>query len=123
MPRVRALSIQQPFVEQILRGTKTKEYRSRATRIRERVFLYASMKPGAPDRWKGTGWRPGDLPAGMVVGSVEIVGCEWDEARGVYAYTLARPRRLNPPVVPENRGIAGPGFWRAELPDSVVDAV
>jgi hypothetical protein len=44
IPRdMQALSIRQPFAELILRGTKTKEYRSRPTqRIGERFFIYAS---------------------------------------------------------------------------------
>jgi ASCH domain len=37
----RALSIRQPFVELILTGRKTAEYRSRYTHMRERVYLYA----------------------------------------------------------------------------------
>ena len=43
---MRALSIRQPYAEQILRGTKRFEYRSRPTTIRERVYIYASLKPG-----------------------------------------------------------------------------
>jgi hypothetical protein len=37
----RAPSIRQPLSELILRGDKTLEFRSRLTRIRERVYLYA----------------------------------------------------------------------------------
>ena len=40
---IRAISIRQPFVEMILRGTKKIEYRSRKTNIRECVYLYASL--------------------------------------------------------------------------------
>lgn len=42
----RAISIRQPYVEMILRGVKKVEYRSQVTHIRERVYLYASLKPG-----------------------------------------------------------------------------
>lgn len=45
----RAISIRQPFVELILRGLKKREYRSKPTNIRERVYLYASLKPA---RWR-----------------------------------------------------------------------
>jgi ASCH domain len=38
----RALSIRQPFVEMILIGKKTAEFRSKKTHKRERVYLYAS---------------------------------------------------------------------------------
>src|ERR1700737_4512325 len=40
----RALSIRQPLSELILLGEKTLEFRSRLTRIRERVYLYAGKK-------------------------------------------------------------------------------
>ena len=41
----RAISIRQPYVELILRRRKTREYRSRRTNIRERVYLYAALRP------------------------------------------------------------------------------
>ncbi|MDA8409599.1 MAG: hypothetical protein M0001_04305 [Treponema sp.] len=40
----RAISIRQPYVELILQGAKTEEYRSMPTNIRERVYLYASLR-------------------------------------------------------------------------------
>ena len=41
----RALSIRQPYAEQILRGEKTIEYRSRPTKIiGERFYIYAARK-------------------------------------------------------------------------------
>ena len=40
---MRALSIRQPHAEAIMRGVKTIEYRSRATRIRGRIYIYASL--------------------------------------------------------------------------------
>ena len=40
---MRALSIRQPHAEAIMRGVKMIEYRSRATRIRGRVYIYASL--------------------------------------------------------------------------------
>ena len=43
-----ALSIRQPYAELILRGIKTVEYRTRATRIiGERFHIYAAKKPSA----------------------------------------------------------------------------
>ena len=46
-PRMRALSIRQPYAELILRGIKTIEYRSRRTRIiGERFYIYASTDTG-----------------------------------------------------------------------------
>lgn len=46
-----ALSVRQPYAELILRGIKTIEYRSRATRIiGERFYLYAAGKWPTPKR-------------------------------------------------------------------------
>lgn len=113
-----ALSIQQPFVEQILQGTKKAEYRSSATHIRGRVYLYASMKPAKPERWKGTGYQPGDLPTRALVGTVEIVDCVWDARQQSFAYKLKNPKRLRRHIVPANVRVAGPRFWRPRFPGS-----
>jgi hypothetical protein len=89
---MRALSIRQPYAELILRGIKTVEYRSRATRIiGERFYIYASKGAGKVAVWSedlrvGTppGWmvelaeqirmiEPGAiLPTGVIVGSAVI---------------------------------------------------
>ncbi|MGH9621910.1 MAG: hypothetical protein ACRD45_19660 [Bryobacteraceae bacterium] len=65
----RTISIRQPLVEQILTGTKKREFRSRPTRIRERVYLYATKKLA-----EGAREMPAlaTLPKGRIVGSVEI---------------------------------------------------
>lgn len=39
-----AISIRQPYAEQILQGKKAFECRSRLTRIRGRVYIYAALK-------------------------------------------------------------------------------
>lgn len=101
MPITRALSIQQPFAELILSGKKKYEYRSIPTNIRERVYVYASKKPGPEKRWKDSGFEPGSLPTGVLVGSVEIVGCE--ENSGDYAWKLARPKRAKRMIKPKNQ--------------------
>ena len=41
-----AISIRQPCVEQIFRSIKKEEYRSRPTKIRGRVYVYASLRRG-----------------------------------------------------------------------------
>jgi hypothetical protein len=89
---MRALSIRQPYAEQILRGTKRFEYRSRSTAIRERVYIYASLKPGAAEEFERIRLQPGDLPTGVLVGTVEITDCSGN--RGHYKWHLARPERL-----------------------------
>ena len=112
MPISRAISIKQPFVEQILCGTKRYEYRSLPTNIRERVYLYASLSPRTDkDAWRGMTELKGQLPLGLIVGSVEIVDCKRDS--GGYAYELAGPRRLRVSLKPKNQPL--PVFWRPKF--------
>ena len=107
----RAISIRQPYVELILRGEKTREFRSRATRIRERVWLYAAKTPADDElAWRKSKHAPGNLPTGAILGSVEIVDCRWDPARECFAYLLRNPTRLRTPRHP--KGVPMPSFWR-----------
>jgi len=97
-----ALSIRQPYVELILRGVKTAEYRSRPTRKRERVYLYASTIPADdPEAWQAVGAAPGDLDTGLLVGTVEIAGCTG--ADGTFQWHLRHPRRLRTPRRPTRK--------------------
>ena len=105
----RAISIRQPYVELILRRRKTREYRSRPTNIRERVYLYASLRP-AEWQWEKVRERPGELPVGVIVGTVEIVDCRWDGRAQNYAYILRHPKRLRRHLRP--KGQPTPCFWR-----------
>src|SRR5262249_25276777 len=95
---MRALSIRQPYAEQILRGTKRFEYRSRPTSIRERVYIYAARKPGPEREFARLGVSPGDLPTGVLVGTVEITDCTGSP--GDYRWRLARPKRLRHSLTP-----------------------
>jgi hypothetical protein len=101
MKRMSALSLQQPNAEQVLRGKKKIEYRSVPTNKRERVYIYASKTPHTERSWREIGMKPGDLPTGFLVGTVEIVGCE--DKRGEYRWRLAKPKRLKRPIKPKNR--------------------
>jgi hypothetical protein len=103
----RALSIRQPLSEQILLGKKTEEYRSRLTHIRGRVYLYAGKKVAIIDDFSEE--EAEALPRGMIVGSVEIIGCHKDEKRGGFAWELANPMRYAKPLVAH--GVPQPGFW------------
>jgi len=95
-----ALSIRQPFAELILRGIKKIEYRSILTHKRERVYIYASKVPvDDPGSWAKVKLEPGDLPTGVLVGTVEIVGCIGEP--GDYQWKLARPERLKTPLKPK----------------------
>lgn len=98
---MRALSIRQPYAEQILRGIKRFEYRSRPTRIRGRVYIYASLKPGPEEEFRRMRLQPGELPTGVLVGSVEISNCSGEP--GDYQWHLARPQRLQRLVRPTKR--------------------
>jgi hypothetical protein len=98
---MRALSVCQPFAEQILRGTKKIEYRSRATKIRERVYIYASKTPRPIKDWEKMNMQPGDLPTGVLVGTVEITGCTG--MPGDYKWHLANPQRLARMLKPKNQ--------------------
>ena len=92
MKTMRALSIRQPYAEQILRSSKKIEYRSRPTNIRERVYIYASLTPGYSEDWDAMQMQPGDLPAGVLVGTVEISDCRGKP--GDYEWHLTKPDRL-----------------------------
>jgi hypothetical protein len=59
----------------------------------ERVYLYASKRPGPLDLFAALGCSPGDLPTGVIVGSVEIVGCSGSDSD--YAYYLVRTEALS----------------------------
>jgi hypothetical protein len=101
VPSGRAISIRQPYIEEILRGLKKFEYRSRPTKIRGRVFLYASMSPGDMKRFAILKKAPGDLPTGLIVGSVEIVDCKHDKKRDCFAYKLKSPKRYKKHLKPK----------------------
>ena len=93
VPSGRAISIQQPFIEKILRGIKKFEYRSRATYIRGRVYLYASLKTRQDGNWKRLGMGPDEVPKGLIVGSVEIVDCVYFSDKECFGYKLEKPKR------------------------------
>jgi predicted transcriptional regulator len=107
----RAISIRQPYAELILRGIKKNAFRSRPTVIRERVYIYAALKPATdPQQWGRAKAQPGDFATGVIVGSVEIVGCRQYVRGGGYAYALRKPMRFKKPMRP--RGQPTPCFWR-----------
>ena len=99
----RAISIKQPFVEEILRGIKKYEYRSRPTKIRGRVYLYASLKPREDGNWKRLKMTSDDVPTGVIVGSVEIVDCVYFEDDDCYGYKLKNPKRYKEHLKPKNQ--------------------
>jgi hypothetical protein len=97
----RALSVQQPFAEMIISGKKKFEFRSVATKIRERVYIYVSKTVGPKERWEDSGYEVGSLPVGVLLGTVEVVGCTGTP--GDYAWELARPERAKQLRKPKNQ--------------------
>jgi len=101
MPKMRALSIRQPWAEKILRGEKKIEYRSTACRkLNERVYIYAAPKVEKKEAQEFTemGLRPGDLPTGVLVGIIEFSRCTGEPGNYCWhiknnAKRLARPRK------------------------------
>ncbi len=92
----------------ILTGEKMEEYRKIRTHIRERVYLYAGKKyyKDFPDFAEEDAAL---LPRGVIVGSVEIVGCHEDEEEDCFVWELANPSRYSEPLIPH--GVPQPGFW------------
>lgn len=95
-----ALSVRQPFAEQIMRGTKRIEYRGIKTNIRGRVYIYASLKPRI-DAYEKMKVEPGTFPAGVLIGTVEIVDCK--EKGGEFHWILANPQRVKKFIKPETQ--------------------
>ena len=98
----KALSIRQPYAEMILRGIKKIEYRTMRTNIRGRVYIYASLTPGSIEAFEKINAKPGDFPTGVLVGTVEIIGCETPDGYD-YEWLLDKPERLVQPITADNK--------------------
>jgi ASCH domain len=108
---MKALSIRQPWAELILRGEKIVEAGPMPTNKRgERVYIYAGKNRIEDEEESRNAAEYGidvvSLPRGVLVGTVEIVGCEplepghgnaacflVTESTGGYAWLLSNPRR------------------------------
>ena len=88
MRSLRAFSVHQPYADRILSGIKRYEYRSIPTRIRGRVYIYASLKTFSN--------RNRHLLRGKILGTVEVIACEWSSRKACYRWKLSRPRRIQP---------------------------
>lgn len=98
----RALSIRQPHAELILRGKKRIECRKSLTNIRGRVYIYASLSPAEQKYFDQLRAKPGDFPTGVIVGTVEIIGCEKIEDHD-YEWELSNPIRFETPIEADNK--------------------
>jgi hypothetical protein len=90
----RALSIRQPHAELIMLGEKDTEYRARATSVRGRIAIYASLSPEYLDEAEDYGLDAGKLPRGVIIGTVELYDCEDGD------WLLRGPKRLATPLKP-----------------------
>lgn len=106
MPRkLKALSLRQPWAEEIMMKIKKIEYRKTPTSHRGPIYIYASLgKGGSAEeiaRWeKKHGVSVSDLPRGKLIGTVEIVDCRYSGKHGDYEWRLANPKRLKRPIAP-----------------------
>ncbi|MFH0814323.1 MAG: ASCH domain-containing protein [Pseudomonadota bacterium] len=82
-----ALSIRQPFAEQIFTEQKKTEYRSRPAKIRGRIYIYAC---------KGKS----EFLTGVIIGIVELYDCKKGEDG--FEWLLRNPQRIPLPFKPEN---------------------
>lgn len=107
-------SIRTPCVEQILRGVKTIEYRSRRTNlIGERFYIYASRTPGPAEEFAmlAPHCKPGDLPTGLIVGTAKISKCVRGNGHPrKYEWHVCGVRRFKRPWKP--KGTPQPVWWR-----------
>lgn len=112
-----ALGVRQPWVELILRGTKTLEIRSQPTNVRGTIYLYASKTVAdIPDATAAIAEHAVDWDAACyqrLVGTVDIVGCRPTTPADVaascvgpamldrhFAWELASPVRFTTPQKP-----------------------
>jgi len=97
----RALSIRQPYAEQIMVGKKRFEYRSIRTNILERVYIYASKTRTSVSEWESSGYEEGSLPIGVIVGTVEVTACH--QRKHGFAWRLENPVRSKRKLKPRNQ--------------------
>jgi len=104
---LRALSIRQPWAEQIMRGVKMIEYRGKITHFRGTVYLYASLGRYRKDEEASfvdnLGYEIDGLPRGLIVGTIDIVNCVEDKKHKIFEWTLAKPKRLKTLLKPTNQ--------------------
>jgi hypothetical protein len=114
LEKLPALSLRQPWAEEVMRGKKKIEYRSIPTNIRGRVYIYASLgrytKADEAEFAAEVGYDLDDLPRGKIVGTVEVVECVYVKKHRDYEWKLIKPLRLPKPRKPRNK--AQPVWFR-----------
>lgn len=114
MEKLPALSLRQPWAEEVMRGRKKIEYRSIPTNIRGRVYIYASLgrysKTDEEEFAADVGYDLDDLSRGVIVGTIEIHDCIYNRKNDDYEWMLRKPKRLAKPVKPMQK--AQPVWFR-----------
>jgi len=104
---MRALSIRQPWAEEILRGVKTIEFRGKITHFRGTVYVYASLGRYRKDEEatfvEDIGCEIDNLPRGLIVGTIDILNCVENKKHKDFEWTLANPKRLKILLKPTNQ--------------------
>ncbi len=104
---MKALSIRQPHAEAIMRGVKPIEFRSRSTKIRGQIYIYASLGRYSlqeeAEMLKMYGMSDvncDDLPRGVLIGTVEIWACTGNS--GDFHWHVRNPQRAEKLWKPKN---------------------
>ena len=107
MARFGALSVRQPHAEAIIRGIKPIEFRTRATKVRGRVYIYASYTRYSAveedEMMQDYGLEDvacEKLRRGVVIGTVDLHDCSGEP--GDHHWHLQNPQRLKKPRTPDN---------------------
>ena len=109
---MRALSIRQPHAEAIMRGIKKIEYRSRRTKVRGKIYIYAALGRYTPEqeakmmaKYKIKDMACDDLPRGVLIGTVDLWDCtetdlefHWHVRKPERAKRLLKPKGHPQPV-------------------------
>jgi activating signal cointegrator 1 len=129
----RILSVRQPWCSLLLSGEKVLENRTWATPYRGRLWLHASKTAPHEPVWRcvredwltgpgvlGKYPSPMETPRGVILGSVDLVGCyhinrdipyhlmdRWD-AEGLFCWHMVNPVLLAEPIP----AYGMPGVWR-----------
>jgi len=91
--KILALSVKQPFADQIATGQKRVEYRTWLTHHRGDLLIVSTKKP-----------EVGSLPLGCAVALVSVVDCVESE-EGDWEWILENPRPIKPFPVRGNTGL------------------
>ncbi len=102
---MKALSVRQPHAEAIMRGVRSVEYRSRLTRIRGRIYIYASVNrypnEEEAEMLKACGIEDvdcDDLARGVLIGTVELWNCTGSGRN--YQWHVRNPERAKKRLKP-----------------------